>query len=247
MCLLLLLHRVAADWPVVVAANRDEEYTRESLPPLRWPDDPAIMAPLDVRAGGTWIGVNQHGLLAGITNRPATTPDLRRRSRGLLCRDALRARSAQEAARHVEREARREAYNPFNVLVADGERAFVVHGSEAGPETVDLPPGVHVLTNFHDVDSLFLAEVIARFDPVTVARSESTDRIITHVAAICRDHEVRVPGDRAICKHLGSRGTVSSTIALLPAGSSKHGRFLYSDGPPCVTPYRDLSSLLEAR
>ena len=35
MCTLIAFHRVWSDAPIVVAANRDEEYARRSLPP-RW-------------------------------------------------------------------------------------------------------------------------------------------------------------------------------------------------------------------
>src|SRR5262249_17346893 len=54
MCLLLLLHRTAPGWPIVVGANRDEDLERESLPPIRWPGSPEFFAPVDVREAGTW-------------------------------------------------------------------------------------------------------------------------------------------------------------------------------------------------
>jgi uncharacterized protein with NRDE domain len=245
MCLLLLLHRIVPGWPIVVGANRDELYSRESLPPIRWPGDPEAAAPVDIEAGGTWIGVNARGLVAAITNRPAPALDPRLRSRGLLCRDALRARTVTEAERRALEDVQATPYNPFNLLLADADRAVVLHhDGEGAPRTLALEPGAHVLTNFQDVDSVFLQEIVAAFDPTSAARSPTADALLARLAAICRDHDIRVPGDHAICKHLGERGTVSSTILLVRAGSWREGRFLYADGPPCRSPYREMSALL---
>jgi uncharacterized protein with NRDE domain len=244
MCLLLLLHRIVPDFPIVAGANRDEEVSRESLPPIRWPGDPEAVAPIDVRAGGTWIGVNERGLFVSITNRPAAALDARRPSRGLVCREALGATTAADGEARVRRAIARNETNPFNLLLADAEHALVVHHDEKGTKTVALHPGVHVLTNFNDVNSVFLQEVIAAFDPMALAHSKEPASIARRLTEICRDHHVRVPGDHAICKHLGDRGTVSSTIALLRPGTWNRGVFLFADGPPCKTPYHDLSSLL---
>ena len=70
MSTVLIAHRVLDDYRVFLAANRDEFYDRPSdLPrprghaPRRW------FGPVDLRADGTWIGVNEHGLFAVITNR----------------------------------------------------------------------------------------------------------------------------------------------------------------------------------
>ncbi|MBI1850862.1 MAG: NRDE family protein [Planctomycetes bacterium] len=245
MCLLLLLHKIAPGWPIVVGANRDEELDRESIPPIRWPGEPESFAPVDARSAGTWIGINERGVFVGITNRPTDRIDLARRSRGLLCRDALRGRSAGEAEEIVRDELHRSDYNPFNLLVADADHALVVHFADEVVRTAALSPGVHVLTNFQDVDSIFLREVVAAFDVEAASRRTEAKSLIDAIAPLLRDHEIRVPGDHAICKHLGERGTVSSTIALLRAGSWAGGRFLYADGPPCRTPFHDLSKRIE--
>lgn len=75
---------------LLVAANRDEAYERPAAPPAEI--EPGVVAGLDLRAGGTWLGSNRHGLFAAVTNRrePASTPDAF--SRGLLLRETLRCR-----------------------------------------------------------------------------------------------------------------------------------------------------------
>ncbi|ELK45622.1 hypothetical protein D320_21146, partial [Haloferax sp. BAB-2207] len=71
MCTLILAWQVFEDAPVVVAANRDEQLGRPAEPPRRWEngDGPAIVAPRDAEAGGTWVGYNDAGVFVGITNR----------------------------------------------------------------------------------------------------------------------------------------------------------------------------------
>ena len=92
MCTLIVLHRCFADAELLVAANRDEYLDRPAEPPAlrRW-NGRTVLAPRDVRAGGTWLGLNDAGVFAALTNRPNATPDPTRRSRGLLVVDALAA------------------------------------------------------------------------------------------------------------------------------------------------------------
>src|SRR5919106_1197476 len=99
MCTLGLYFRVFPGYPIVTAANRDEVVTRPSAPPTQLWSAPRIWAGQDLLAGGTWFGINEHGVVAGILNRQASyPPDPRRRSRGLLCFNALKYPSAQAAA-----------------------------------------------------------------------------------------------------------------------------------------------------
>ena len=87
MCVLALLLEPGR---ILVAANRDEAFDRPSAPPAEV--EPGVVAGRDLRADGTWLGYNQHGLFVALTNRasPASTPDTP--SRGLLAREALRCR-----------------------------------------------------------------------------------------------------------------------------------------------------------
>jgi uncharacterized protein with NRDE domain len=69
MCTLALYFKVFTGYSVVVAANRDEHYERPSAPPSIIGGSPTIVAGRDLRAGGTWLGINEYGLLVGILNR----------------------------------------------------------------------------------------------------------------------------------------------------------------------------------
>lgn len=125
MCTLVILRRTDSPWPLLVAANRDELRTRPWRPPGRhWPDRADVVAGLDELAGGSWLGLNDHGVVAGILNRVGTLgPAAGKRSRGELVLEALDHADATAAATALA-ELDPDAYRPFNLVVADARDAY---------------------------------------------------------------------------------------------------------------------------
>src|SRR5574337_489540 len=68
MCLILVAWRAHPDFPLVVAANRDEFFARPTTRAAWWSEPPGLFAGRDLQAGGTWLGVNREGAFAGLTN-----------------------------------------------------------------------------------------------------------------------------------------------------------------------------------
>ncbi len=160
-CTFIAAWQAFEDVPVLVAANRDEALERPSHPPGRYSEDPLIVAPWDEEAGGTWIGYNEHGVVAAVTNRwiegdsdeggaagnPTASGDLAdERSRGLLVGDALERDSAEDAARFVERSVREHEYDGFNLVVMDENAALLLEW-DGGLRVRNLDPGVHIVVN----------------------------------------------------------------------------------------------------
>ena len=85
MCLLIVLHRVYKEAPLLLAANRDEFLAR-SADPMRVhrKENPRILGGRDEQAGGTWLAVNDRGLFAGLTNHPSSSRLPDKKSRGEL-------------------------------------------------------------------------------------------------------------------------------------------------------------------
>jgi uncharacterized protein with NRDE domain len=240
-CTLIVLHRCVPRAPLVIAANRDENLDRPSEgPKLLATADGPVLAPRDTRAGGTWLGLNRTGVFAGVTNRHCEDPDPTRRSRGWLVMDALRHGSAAEAAAECARMPR-SAYNPFNLVIADRERAFLVTYEE-GAKASELAPGPHVIGNIdpHGPRSQKLAALDRRVGHAAVLGAE---RVPSALATICRSHGGNgdVLGDA--CVHAGAYGTRSSTLLCL-ADDPDGGVFRYADGAPCETEYDDFTPLL---
>src|SRR6266581_9359069 len=139
MCTLVILRRPDDRWPVLIGANRDEMIDRPWQAPGRhWPERPEVVAGLDILAGGSWLGVNDWGVAAGVLNRHGSlgpAPD--RRSRGELVLEALDhadAVAAAEALSHLDP----SAYRTFNLIVADDRDGFWLR--HAGGKPVELHP-----------------------------------------------------------------------------------------------------------
>lgn len=146
MCTVLLCYHMSATRPLVLAANRDENLARESHPTQhRSLGTTSVLAPQDAVAGGTWIGINQSGVVVAITNRFGSLRNPSLKSRGELVNTALQYTSAADARRWAQGLVCQE-YNPFHVLVADVHSAFCFVGNHNEPQLIDLGPGVHVIT-----------------------------------------------------------------------------------------------------
>lgn len=253
MCTLIVLHRCFPDAQLVVAANRDEFLDRPAEgPALREWNGQILLAPRDVQAGGTWLGLNGAGLFVGLTNRPVERPDPARRSRGLLVGDALAGHQTAADAARTLLGLPANAYNPFNVLVADGRQAFTVVYEEK-PRVTELEPGAHVIGNADPDDRGHpkVGRILAQAE--AVAAGSSADALDA-LAGICRTHLEHPPGaapeDRRgdTCIHMGlpGRGGYGTRCSsLLRRGiRPEEDVLLWADGAPCENDYQNRTDLL---
>lgn len=148
MCTVVILRRPGHEWPLLLAGNRDEMAGRPWKPPGRhWPDRPDVLAGLDESAGGSWLGINDHGVVATVLNREGTLGQLAgKRSRGELVLDALDhadAETAAEALSHLDG----RSYRPFNLVVADNRDAFWLSlpADGARVRVAPIPPGLSMM------------------------------------------------------------------------------------------------------
>lgn len=142
MCTLVLSRRPGHDWPILIAANRDEMAGRPWKAPARhWPDRPEVTAGLDELAQGSWLGMNDHGVVAAILNRVGTLgPAPGKRSRGELVLDALDHADADQAAQALA-DLDGRAWRPFNMIVADNRDAFWAKSDGTGLVHINtIPP-----------------------------------------------------------------------------------------------------------
>jgi uncharacterized protein with NRDE domain len=145
MCLILFGFRAHRHFPLVVAANRDEHYSRPAAPAGFWADCPDIYAGRDLEKGGTWMGINTHGRFAAITNyREGLPGPAAPRSRGELVSGFL---SSTESAPDFFSMAAQSAnrYNPFSMIAGDLSALSFYSNRSNGIEPV--APGIHGLSN----------------------------------------------------------------------------------------------------
>ena len=145
MCLIALAHRVHPDYPLVVAANRDELYARPTAQASFWQDRPTILAGRDLECMGTWLGVTTRGRFAAVTNfRDSADARASAESRGTLVSRFLE--TDVPAAQFVEQVARdADAYRGFNFLASDGTELYSYSNRSGRPQR--LEPGIYGLSN----------------------------------------------------------------------------------------------------
>jgi uncharacterized protein with NRDE domain len=145
MCLILLAHDVHPNYPLILAANRDEFYDRPTESAAFWPDAPAILAGRDLVNHGTWMGLSRSGRLTALSNfRDPSEREREGRSRGLLVADFLRESGPVRPS--LEKIARRRAdYRSFNLLAGTPRELYVYSSRE--DRIRSLPPGIYGLSN----------------------------------------------------------------------------------------------------
>ncbi len=151
MCLILLAWQAHPDYPLVVAANRDEFFVRPAAPAAFWREAPQVLAGRDLEAGGTWLGASREQRFAALTNyREGGKQRVDARSRGALVADFLSGKTspvaylAQVAATAAD-------YNGFNLFVADGED-LGYYSNRGDGQVRWLKPGFYGLSN-HLIDT----------------------------------------------------------------------------------------------
>jgi len=233
-----MLYKLLKDYPVVALHNRYLGLDTSEEPPRSWGD--GVYAPYDVASNGTWIGINQDGLLLAITNQETQTIANPSRSRGLLAVDVLReCASSNEARDYLNDRSIRDQYRTGNFVVADSTNAYHVLWDSI-TITREIKPGPYalgVITRYPELEitrrvkelwhssesrRLRAYRLLAQFKP------SSIDDAISKLMEVSRDHEYgKTTG--SICWHSDSFRQTSSTI-MAPGA---HPRVLYCTGNHC--------------
>lgn len=221
--------------------------SRRWRPPGRhWGDRPDVVAGMDELAGGTWLGVNDDGVVAGILNRSGSlgpAPD--KRSRGEIVLEALDHADAIAAA-HALADLNVSAYRPFNLFVADNREAYWIRNeAEDGPghtEVFSLPEGVSILTarDLNDDRSTRVANYLPRFRAAPFPRPECGGWTGWADLLSSRDRSgIDDPGAAMAIETDSGFGTVCSSLIGIPAPGLNDGKVLwhFAAGMPGEAPF----------
>ena len=145
MCLILIGYQIHNRYPLILAGNRDEIFSRPTAQLGFWPDYPQILGGRDLEEMGTWFGITKDGRYGAVTNyREGLSPPSKGLSRGhLVGRYLSGSIPPEEYLLNVEAEADR--YNGFNLLIGDEDNLFYFSNRRQGIDK--LSPGFHVLSN----------------------------------------------------------------------------------------------------
>ena len=246
MCTVVILRRPALDWPLIIAANRDEMTSRPWKAPGRhWPDRPDVVAGLDEQAGGTWLGINDTGVAAAIMNREgALGPVDGKRSRGEVVLETLDHPDAAIAIRALK-SIDGAAYRPFNLIIADNRDAFWLRSAGDGPVSVKAVPAGHTMLTVREMNDMsharirhYLPQVKETPDPDPAAGDWGDWEALmaaTETAAAAGPR-----GAMAIAPDEGY-GTVSGSLIALPApGVAARPIWRFCPGRPGSAAYQDV-------
>jgi hypothetical protein len=250
MCTLVILRRTGHAWPLLVAANRDEMADRPWMPPGRhWPDRPDVVAGQDLTGGGSWLGINEHGVIAGVLNRPGSLgPAPGKRSRGELVLEALDHADAMAAAAALI-QIDTAAYRPFNLLIADDRDAYWLRHADTGRvEERDVPPGLSMMTanDLNDLSSPRIGRYLPRFEAAETPDPDAGDWTDWQnlMASRAFDPQAGPRGALTIVTD-GPYGTTSSSLIAVPefvpaeiGGPPRKPIWLFAAGRPDETPYK---------
>ncbi len=245
MCTLALFFKESEDYPLIVAANRDEFFARPSAPPQLLAKNPKVLGGKDLLAGGTWLGVNEHGMLAGILNRRSEErkEQAALRSRGLFCMDVLNVKNPP-AARAFLRNEKGSIYRPFNLLFANAEEAYIAYNQGEVISWIGLEKGLHVFSNgpVSETQSEKMGRAYLLFSQVRDAllrKEKNLRERIPYLRTILSDHASARNSDNpkdSICVHMPAYGTVSSTV-IFYARAERRFYSYHTSGPPCKKDY----------
>ena len=211
--------------------NRDESLQRGSArpPELLTQEGVRCVAPVDVDAGGTWLGVNERGLALGLLNgwdRRGAPDGLR--SRGLLVRDLLGARGASDVARRLTRE-ELSAYRAFLLVVLEPGAEPALHAWDGDQLRRGRAASPLCSSSFDRGRAQREREQV-----FAQLRREQGALDAELLAAFQRSH-LPERGPWSPCMHRAEACTVSSSRVRVDA---REISFRYAPGSPCSTPFR---------
>lgn len=227
MCLIFIAHRSHDQFPLVVAANRDEFFTRQTTQAHLWPN--GVLAGKDELAGGTWLGVNRKNRqlrFAAITNRRGRADAASTRSRGELTTQFLTSSvSAQDYADSLSSHA--QDFAGFNLLLSDGNSLLYVTNDETSSGPILLNPGIYGLSN----------GVLDEPWPKLVRGKQRFTELISNAHDLETDALIRLMDDRSkpADEDLPSRG--------LPLALERRLSSLFIENEPAENDLRDYGTL----
>jgi len=240
MGLLAIQYKTATEAHILVAANREERYDRPWLPPSIQSGKPRTLCGLDQPSSGTWLGVNQHGLLVAALARRKYEPPVEPISRNVLCRELLRSDSARHALDKAMEELVTNAYEGVNLILADSESGWAIHGWD-DIDCVELQEGLSIISA-RDVNDHTDPRVAMAHRLLTLQTLDSPVKFLAMASKVF-SRSPSPPGRPSMVLRTKDFGTVSSTLLSL-GKKPRDAIFQFAAGPPDKAHYEDFSPFL---
>jgi uncharacterized protein with NRDE domain len=240
MSLLAILYNLVAESPILVAFNQDEPAGYKPEIPAIHSGKPRILASVELESGGTSLGVNQNGMLAGFVSRNKRTRPNEPESRRKLVRKLLKALNARKAMNVALDELSGGQYLGANFVIADQESGWVVHGGET-VESCELENGLTIVGST-DIDDPRNERSAMAHRLLTLQNLDSPIKFLA-VASKVFARGTSVPNRPTMITRRADFGTVSSTLVALGT-KPRDAIYQFAAGSPDEVRYEDYSPLL---
>ena len=184
MCTVIIYKNKKSLWPFIVSFNRDEFFSRKTLIPKRhWKKHSYILAGKDLEKGGTWFGINDHGLFICVSNRNKNkNKDVKKNnliSRGQLVISLLKEKNIIVAKNKILNDIKYENYNGFNLIISNYKNTFLyIHDCLSNKISErKILDGLSIITNddYNNFKNKKINEYYQYFKKATVPNPETND------------------------------------------------------------------------
>ncbi len=146
MCIVAFAINQHPDYPLILIANRDEYTARATQALHLWQTAPAIAAGKDLQAGGTWMGINENGRWAAITNFRDPTLAVGAISRGEIVTQCLTSKKSLSDF-FLQLAENADQYSGFNFVAGEVSTDSALLFSNIDQQIYSLNNGVFVVSN----------------------------------------------------------------------------------------------------
>jgi uncharacterized protein with NRDE domain len=223
-CVIAVAVGVSARFPLVLIANRDEDFDRPTLPAAFWDDAPDILGGRDALQRGSWLAVTRGGRFAAVTNLRFATRDPQKRSRGELVSGFVRG-GMTPAAYVDEVAAHADEYAGFHLIAGELSGEIMLLSGGVKP----LTTGVHALSNAPPGEHWPKVETAARelgelltIDDEAELATAALQLLQSHRGTRRSENDIFIAGERY--------GTRSSTVIIWDGSSTTFIEQTYAPG-----------------
>ena len=236
MCVTILFHRQFKDYPIILANNRDEMINRKFTFPQLLNKKPKIFGPKDLEKGGTWLGINEYGIVINILNKWSGKKKFfgsdKYISRGLLVLNLLKEKSI-ESIINILKNLELDKYLPFHLLVTNKNKAIVVL-KDKEIKFYDISGKIFILGNLNPFEKWKKYEFGYKF--INESKIKTPNDAIDTMKKLLKIHkgDKNIPSTDYAVK-IGDFQTTSSSIVLL----NKKVIFKFHNGFPGKSIYHN--------
>lgn len=176
MCLIAFSYKTHPQYPLILAANRDELYNRPTRKAQFWKEEPTILAGKDLKGGGTWLGVSKDQKIAALTNyRDIKSIKENAPTRGNIIKNFLTAgSSAENFLQDLSKKG--NSYNGFNLIAGSINNLF--YYSNQKNTFTEIEPGIHSVSNaFLDTPWPKTEAIVRQFKEKTAGKEPKEEEL----------------------------------------------------------------------